>query len=777
MNAGLGVRLMVALPGCPGFPSDQEHNTSMSGTSRIITAVGLAVLCALSSACTGSPKSREATYLHRGEDLLEKKDYSRALLELRNASAVMPRDAEPYYQMGIVYVAMGDIANGVAFLQKATELNPQHGQAQLKLAELMTGSRNKETLQQAASQIEAALGASPDDADAVDALALAEWKLGKTDESVGRLEDTLKKFPSRLQTSVELARLKLSQKDLGGAEEALQSAVANAPQSAAAELALGQFYMIANQPSKAEAELRKVVQLDAKNGPGLQGLATILAAGNRLDEAEKTYRLLASLPNPEYKPLHALFLYKLGRRDEAVAEFEKLAKAEPDDRAARSRLLSAYLATGRNKSAEDLLAVALRKNPKDVDALFESASVCVRSGRIVEAEKDITEVLRLKPDFAEGHLVMAAIYKARNQKLNQRKELSEALRIKPALFAARAQLARSFILANEAKSAVDLLDNTPSDQKGTVAAVVERNWALLAAGQNSELRAILDQTLRVGRVPELVLQDAFLRFLQGDHAGALVSCEEAIKDNPEDMRAVRLLADTYVAMKQPAKAEDKLKAISAAHPQSAPLANLMGQWYLEVKKLPAARQAFDASIAADPNYEPPALALARLDYQEKLPSAARRRLLALVATDPANVSALLMLGDLGGETGDQEEAVRRYRAVLKVDSSNISALNNLAYILAGTDPDTALTYAQQVAQLAPHDPAVEDTIARVYYRKAIYGEAVSLLENAVATESTPRRQFHLAMSYLKSGKRELGQKALQLALAQDPKLSLTEKDW
>jgi hypothetical protein len=33
------------------------------------------------------------------------------------------------------------------------------------------------------------------------------------------------------------------------------------------------------------------------------------------------------------------------------------------------------------------------------------------------------------------------------------------------------------------------------------------------------------------------------------------------------------------------------------------------------------------------------------------------------------------------------------------------------------------------------------------------------------------------MSYLKSGKRDEGQKILQLALQQDPKLPVTEKGW
>jgi tetratricopeptide (TPR) repeat protein len=157
--------------------------------------------------------------------------------------------------------------------------------------------------------------------------------------------------------------------------------------------------------------------------------------------------------------------------------------------------------------------------------------------------------------------------------------------------------------------------------------------------------------------------------------------------------------------------------------------------------------------------------------------ASRQRLLGLAAADPKNAAVLRMLGTLAGEMGDRDEAIRRYRAVLDLDGDDVVALNDLAYTLASSDPELALKYAQHAAELAPDSPTVEDTLGWIYYRKAIYGTAVTYLETAVAKEPTPRHEFHLAMSYLKSGKHDLGEKTLQLALQQDPKLPVTEKGW
>lgn len=749
----------------------------VSRGSRMLAPMSIGLLLAMSIACAISPQTKEARFLRRGQDLLAKKDYGRAFLEFKNASGVMPKDSEPYYQVGLLYLAQGNVASSAEAFRKATELNPKDKRAQLKLGELMAMSGAKEVLQMATTRLEAVLpNLSPSESsDANDSLALAEWKLGKTDEAIGRLENTLQKFPTRLHTSVELARLKLGQKDLAGAAKALKQAVADEPQSSMAELALGQVYMASNQPAEGEAALRKAVQLDPKNGLALMGLAAIQTAGKRIGEAEETYRRMAALPDAEYKPQHALFLYNHGKRDAALAEFEKLAKQDPTDRAARTRLFTACVEMGKNQAALSLVAAVLKKNPKDRDALLERAGISLRSGDAEDAEKDLQTVLHLDPNSAEAHSTMAGVAKMKGRPLVERQELTEALRLNPALLQARLALARNYTQANEAKSALSLLDATPANQRAMLAVIEERNWALLGAGETKEMRAVLDHALKVHHYPELIIQDGVLRMRQADYPGAIADAEEAIKNN--DIRGARLLAGAYQAQKQPAKAEQRLKELVASHPQSAPMANLLGLWYLDAGNRPGARKAFETALAADPKFLDAGLSLAGIDAQENHMDAAHQRLLRVVSANPKNIGALLMLGEVAGAMGDEDEAMDRYRAVLAIDSSNVLALNNLAYALAFAQPDEALKYAEQASEIAPDNAMVHDTLGWIYYKKSIYGTAATYLEMAVAKEPTARREFHLAMCYMKQGNRDKGAKTLQLALNQDPNLLKTEKGW
>jgi len=141
---------------------------------------------ALSVGCNTSPQAKEARYLKSGQALMTKKDYARAFLEFRNAVKIMPKDAEAQYQLGLAALAARDLRTAVAAFRQATELNPRHSMAQIKLAELMTASRNQDLVAQARTRLENVLAVSPDNAEASDTLAAAEWQLGKAVASKNR---------------------------------------------------------------------------------------------------------------------------------------------------------------------------------------------------------------------------------------------------------------------------------------------------------------------------------------------------------------------------------------------------------------------------------------------------------------------------------------------------------------------------------------------------------------------------------------------------------------
>jgi tetratricopeptide (TPR) repeat protein len=205
--------------------------------------VHVAILCALaillSSCAANGRKSME-----RGKELMQKKDYARALLEFRNAQRHFPKDPDVLYHVGIGYLATGDFNNGFRHLRMATQINPNHVEAQTRLSELMAMTGNNEVVQEAERRARLALAASANNVDALATLAFAELRLGKTEEAEKRLEDVLARAPQALKAAVVLANLRMSQKKPEEAEAIMKRAVEGNPKAWEAWVASARMYLV-----------------------------------------------------------------------------------------------------------------------------------------------------------------------------------------------------------------------------------------------------------------------------------------------------------------------------------------------------------------------------------------------------------------------------------------------------------------------------------------------------------------------------------------------------
>ena len=267
-----------------------------------------------------------------GKKLLEKKDPARAILQFRNAIQATPTDPEAYYQLGLASLAAGDLRQGALALRKTLELNPKHAAAQLRLASLMTYADDPALLKDAERRLRGLLQSTPDDAETLHALALAELKLGEPEDATRLLERAIAAAPQELLIAVTLAQAKIAQKDWKAAEEILRKACENSPKSVDAVITLGQFFSAQNRSAEAEQQFRRAISMDPHSMAAVSDLATLLYRTGRKEEAEKNFRLLAASSDKTYESNYRIFLYQDGRHEEALREFERIAKEDPEDR-------------------------------------------------------------------------------------------------------------------------------------------------------------------------------------------------------------------------------------------------------------------------------------------------------------------------------------------------------------------------------------------------------------------------------------------------------------
>lgn len=724
--------------------------------------------------CTRNSNPKAGEFLERGKQFMKAKDYPRAILEFKNEAKLAPGAAEPHYQLALAYLAAENFGDAIAQLRQATTLDPKHVDAQLKLAEIFAASRDKSALLNAEKRVKDVLVATPvSPPGALRTLALAEFGLGKLEDASAQLDAQMKKVPDDLKSAELLATIQSSKKDVPGAEATLRNVAKAAPESADAAVALGRFYQqVRRDDRQAEGEFRRALKLDSKHSLALANLALLQRRGGRLSEAEATFKQLSENPDREYRFLYGQFLIGEGRKDAALAEFERLARRDPKDRTARTILVSTYVFLNRPEDAERVISNALQDNPKDLEALLQRGEILLRKGRLNEAQADLNQVLHAKPDSAEAHFILSRLRRAQGASSSQRQELAEVLRLNPGLLAARIELAREQIADHKPAEALHTLDQVPARHKSDVAFIQQRNWTLLALGNKPELKRGITQGLAIARSRDLLLQDALLEASNGNYQAARSRVEEVLKQDPYDIGALEDLMLTYVAQQQVPAGLERLGKIVVQRPTSATLQMLLGRWLETSGKRNEARAAYEAAKRADPGVKAADFSIGKLDFGEGAYDAAVKRFTDLKASPEFGVQSLLWLGQIEEKRGNNIGALNFYREAVQRDQRNATALNNLAYLLAdfGGRPDEALQYAQQAKELLPNSISIDDTIGWAYYKKAIYRTAVEYLEKAAVSNSPARVKYHLAMAYAKIGDSKRGRLALNAALKQDPNL-------
>src|SRR5215469_11343554 len=165
-----------------------------------VAALCLAVVFA-SNACSHRADVRKLRFMENGRRLYDKRDYARAIIEWKNAVEIANGDPEPYYWLGMGYLGAGNIPLAIDSFRKAADLNPKHAASQLRMAELLTLSEDPELLQDAVKRLQIVLNVGPS-ADALNAMALTELKLGNEQDSQQYLEDALTRFPQTMSSYV-----------------------------------------------------------------------------------------------------------------------------------------------------------------------------------------------------------------------------------------------------------------------------------------------------------------------------------------------------------------------------------------------------------------------------------------------------------------------------------------------------------------------------------------------------------------------------------------------
>src|SRR3954466_1528906 len=228
---------------------------------HVVTLIALATALAV-GACSRDPQVRKQKYFARGTTYMKQEKYKEAIVELRNAVKADPKFGDARLQLAEAYTKSGNMADAYREYVRAADLLPTNVDAQVKAGSvLLLAGRFEDAKTRADKAL--TVNASSVDAQILRANALANLK--DIDAALKEIDSAIRLDPQRSTSYESLGALELVRGDTTAAEAAFKRAVAIAPQSVAAHLALANYYWAADRRDDTEASLKSALAIDGRN--------------------------------------------------------------------------------------------------------------------------------------------------------------------------------------------------------------------------------------------------------------------------------------------------------------------------------------------------------------------------------------------------------------------------------------------------------------------------------------------------------------------------------
>ena len=692
---------------------------------RIVT---LTLAVTLIAAC--SKEAKTTRLLADAENYFKAGDYDKAKVSYLNVAQLNPQNALAFERIGTIWLEDASPLRAAAFLAKANELAPKNDQNRIRLALCYLAIGRFADAKKEALKV---LEQFPGNGDAIVTLTEA----AQTKEDIDEAGQRLQKFANKDSLSFYLAsaNLLLRQGDLSAAEEALRHALTNDPKSAAAHMAMGDFYLLKKDQKQAGEEFKKAAELaPVRSMERLKYAAFTSAVG----DTEETRRISTEMTRqaPDYLPgwtLLAELAFKDKKYDEALSLLENVFSRDPYNVDGHRLEGNVLLAKGDTKKAVEVLERLDQTYPDTPLIKYELAQAYLKNNNLNQARTALDQVISANPNYADPILLLAEI--------NLRSGHSEAV-IEPLtrLLNRNPELKPAALVLAAAYGSLDRFDD---------AAVVVSEQAKLAP-RDPQAQMALGLTLRQAKRNDEARQ-AF---------------EKAAELVPDNLWPVEQLVELDLLEKHFDAARQRIRRRFQKIPDSPAAHFFEGKILAAEEKWDSAEAELQKTLQLDPNlsnaYD---LLVQAYLATNKLPQALEQ-LQAQLAKNPNDVSALTTLALLYERTNDFAKARDAYERLLAIEPNSISALNNLAYLYVDrmNDLDKAYDLAGKARDLQGNDPAIADTFGWVLSKRGEYQQALPILqESAAKLPDSPEVQFHLGMTAYMMGQTDLAKVALQKA--------------
>lgn len=544
------------------------------------------------------------------------------------------------------------------------------------------------------------------------------------------------------QLSPVLARAMLAQ---GQAKKVVDEfgkvALTDAESRADLKTTLGQAYAIQGNADAAKAALEEAIASKGDFAPALLSLARLKASTQDLPGAKAVIDgIIAKSPqNAEAWNFRGDLLRAEGKRDEAIAAYQKAIEAKPQLTSAHSALIMMHIQANKPDLAAKQLEAMQKVAPKSPLTVYMQAMTAYTKKDLPAAKTAVEALLKGQPNNVQALQLAGIIAFDMRSDLQAQEYLSKVVQRAPDLELGRRTLVLSYLRSAQPTKALATLQ--PILQGKDTAA----SWLALAGEtymQTGDAATAAEYFAKATKADpknprtQTALALARMRLGQSDQA---VADLEHIAAGDSGTSADMALIATSIQQNQFDKALKAIANLEKKQPESPVVHNLRGNALLGKRDTEGARKSFERALALDGAFLPAATALSRIDFAAKKPDDARKRFEGVLAKDPKNVQAMLAIAELRAIAGGSTDEVAGLitKAITAAPQESTPRLALVSHYLRNKENAKALTTIQEAMSALPNKPEVLDLAGRVMQVNgdtnqalAIYGKLAAMLPTA-----------------------------------------------
>jgi putative PEP-CTERM system TPR-repeat lipoprotein len=675
-----------------------------SAKQLAITAAVVSGTMLFTAGLSGCERSQSAeTLMTEAKQYQQKGDNKAALIQLKNAVAKSPENAEARFALGTLYIETGDMVSAEKELRKALSLgmNPAKAMPALARALLAQGQVEKALDETQAESVKNAPGLLVLRGEAF--LALNQPAAAKT-----AFETVLAAKPDDSDALIGLARYWLSQHDADAAMRYADQAVAKNPKDAGAMLFKADVLRAQGKPDAALAAYDQVLALKPDHRSAHLEKAYLEIGIKKFDAARIDIEAGRKATPNSLMVLYAEALLDYNQEKYAAAResLQKLLRAAPEHMPSILLAGAVEFSLGSMQQAEQHLKKYLEKNPDSVYARKLMVTTLLKAGRPTDAVTAVTPALK---DGQRDSQLLALAGQAylQNRDFNKATEYLEKA---------------SALAPQEAK--------------------LHTSLALSKIGQGDDARAVSELQLSTRLDAKLsqagmVLALTELRLKHYDKALAAILALE--KEQPNEPMVHNLKGGIQISMNDVAGARASFEKALALQPTYFPAAANLAQIALHEKKPELAKKRFETLLEKDKKNIEAMTALASLAIAQGHPEEATVWLQRASSENPDAIGPAMRLTSHYMKTGQKEKALTEVRKLAAAHPADPDVLDALAQSQLGNgDQAGALESYSKLVKVIPKSAMAQARLASVHM----------LMKNEAAAAEDLKRALDLQPDYL-----------------------------